>query len=291
MITILEGADGCGKTTLAQSQAFADHLYQHQGPYTKDPMVETLARVKITPKPVLFDRLHLGERVYGPVYRNADMLGAVRQRMLERVLLSYETAVALMVPAYEDALRAWRERSERGEEMLTEEEHFRAVYEGFKELDTHLPMIVVNPFVETAEDIRDFLDQVRCPENLGPGIGSFTPGNVLIVGEQADLLDHDATPYPFVGGEQGTWVSQQLEDADIGEHHLYWVNALSPDGTTTKHQFVEYLQPDKVIALGKVAATWCRLAGFAYDEVPHPLYWMRFQENKSYPLIELLNAH
>lgn len=70
---IIEGPDGAGKTTYAQAlcEQFG-YEYHHEGP---PPIgVNTFThylRLLERSKPTVFDRLHLGELVYGPLLRGS----------------------------------------------------------------------------------------------------------------------------------------------------------------------------------------------------------------------------
>lgn len=75
MIIILEGCDKTGKTTLAEYLR-DKHKYeivkcsQPKG----DPFLEYIHKLKKAGKNVVFDRFHLGEEVYGPIYRGKSGL-------------------------------------------------------------------------------------------------------------------------------------------------------------------------------------------------------------------------
>lgn len=79
MIVILEGPDGSGKTTLAKwLQHRYDLVYHHEGPPPAgvsviDHYLELLETARDFD--VVFDRMALGERVYGPILRGEDRLG------------------------------------------------------------------------------------------------------------------------------------------------------------------------------------------------------------------------
>lgn len=299
MITIIEGADGTGKTTLAQSAAFQDHNYLHCGPSGENPFKEyfQLADGCDSHMPTLFDRFHLGERVYGAAYRGSDRLGAAKMRMLERYLLSRRAVVVHAEPMYGVARHNWRARAERGGEMIKvdQEDTYRHVYTLFGQIakESALPVVRYDFCDETPETLRERVEAVRPPVNKGPGIGRFERGVTLIVGERCNTNTNANYNVPFVG-EQGCspWLAQQLQDYSIDENTLYWVNAYTPEGEVTHPGFVELLQPSLTIALGSDAAMWCAFAVGAdnYVRVSHPQHWRRFNSKKPYPLLQVLHG-
>ena len=85
-LVIIEGPDGSGKTTLAQAIAERHgYVYQHEGPPPpgEDLMLYYLRKLIVAhdlvvgkaARGVVFDRFAVGERVYGPLFRNKDGLG------------------------------------------------------------------------------------------------------------------------------------------------------------------------------------------------------------------------
>jgi hypothetical protein len=143
----------------------------------------------------------------------------------------------------------------------------------------------------TALQIREYVESQRPPANLGPGVGHFYPGVTLLIGEQINGNANSYTPWPFIGrGGSSTWVTQQLENAEIPEHRLYWINARNADDKFVNPAFLERLQPNKIIALGEQATIWCRkVAKVPYKSIPHPSFWLRFQRSQLYPLAGIIN--
>jgi thymidylate kinase len=160
-IIILEGPDGAGKTTLARHSSFSDHTYYHQGPFKTDPYEETIKKVNGATLPAIFDRLHLGERVYGPIYRNKDLLGTRKQFQLDEMLRHRGAALIVCLPPYADALRAWQKRSEEGKEMFAGEADFRRVYEAYKALRSLIPTFYYDYTITSPERLREQIDRSR----------------------------------------------------------------------------------------------------------------------------------
>lgn len=121
------------------------------------------------------------------------------------------------------------------------------------------------------------------------GIGNFSQGNILIVGEEPgpDSFGFDT---PFVGSGSGIWLLRQLEANEIDENELYWINARNAAGVEAEQDFVDFLKPRKIITLGTSARMWATdlINEFKVIPIYHPQYWRRFKSKEEYPLIPLL---
>jgi len=307
-VVIIEGPDGAGKTKLARALQQLGHThgvtfsYYHQGVYAGDPFTESMRLLCRNPGSVIFDRFHIGEQVYGPIYRGRDALGIAGQRMLERALLSRGAILITALPPFAVAHGNWAARKAAGGEMFPDEAGYRAVYAGFERADTALESWVYDYTATTPEKVLLRVLYAAPPRNLGPGGGSFRPGVTLLVGEAPNT--HRWRPGrlrwenpPFCGrGGCNEWLAEQLDEAGVSERRLYFVNATRPDGRPTRADFLDALEPYKVIALGRIAAAWCRKRvtpwcdewGVRYVEVPHPQYAKRFHHHEPYALIEAI---
>lgn len=131
--------------------------------------------------------------------------------------------------------------------------------------------------------------------NLGPGIGRWKiSGVVLLVGDK-----HGPSLQPYqvnsniafcdmakVGSS--FWLSQKLDEANIPEDRLYWINSYDKSNLPTNSEFVHKLNPITILALGDVAAGWCEKNQLRYEPFSHPQYHKRFKFSDPYPLIERL---
>lgn len=308
-VIIIEGPDGAGKTTLARAlQAHWTHTldrgpigYVHQGPYRGDPLPETIRRLERRENrgAVIADRLHLGEQVYGPVYRGRDKLGVAGRRMLERYLLARGAVVVLALPPFATAHAAWSTRKAAGGEMFPDEAGFRAVYDGFaRSIRTHLPLRFYDhtapekPDDTIVEWIVDWIDgQLGC---LRPEVGANDP-KTLLVGEAPGSNQIPGAP-PFTArGGCSEWLAEQLDAAGIAEAGLAWVNARDARDRTTRPDLLRRLyeagQLRRTIALGKTAEAWCRAnLGLiqTFVTTSHPQHHKRFHHHEPYALLEVL---
>lgn len=122
------------------------------------------------------------------------------------------------------------------------------------------------------------------------GIGAFTKGNILIVGDSPGEMNHGYNT-PFVGSGCSVWFSKRLEEAFfLPENRLYWINSKNNFGVEAEQDFLEVLQPKAIFCLGNVATKWAHNLKNEFNVVKtsHPQYWLRFQSGKKYPLIDLI---
>lgn len=126
-------------------------------------------------------------------------------------------------------------------------------------------------------------------DSIGFGIGSFRRRNILIVGESPGKNSFGFNT-PFVGSGSGIWLLKQLEDAEIQEDDLYWINAKNGFGDTATQDFIEKLFPRRIITLGNIAKEWASNLADKFEVIhsPHPQYWRRFKSKQPYPFLQLL---
>lgn len=132
-IIILEGIDGSGKSTLAQRLAAKSPLpvrIEHRG-----PIQDTIQAEYVNPlfevdenELLIADRWHVGEMIYGPLYRGKTMvapyLGAIE------TILDWFGAVRIIMSPPLEVVRQRLE--ERGEDYL-EPEHVEQVYKAYED--------------------------------------------------------------------------------------------------------------------------------------------------------------
>jgi len=306
-LTIVEGSDGSGKTTLIE--AFKDYLPEkttvvHHGAYLNRPTVMnyyTGPMLQVDHN-LLFDRSWLSEPIYATVMRGgANRVPPWCRRMLERIALTRAGAVVVCLRPWEAVLESYQAR--RGEEYVKDEVRMRAVFDAYVNLEkptgpptklfaTQLPTIVVDPTQTDVGTIMERLESARGNLNRGPGIGAWKPGRVvLMVGDRVSQRGRDGLP--FISGLTtgcSSWLASQLDAARLGEHQLYWINGFSKTGEELNGAFVERLNPVAVVAMGKEAKKWTDrnvVRTIPRFHVPHPQYWKRFHTGRAYPIINI----
>ena len=112
MIVIFECPDGAGKTTLAEQVAEATGaVYIHACEPERHPLVEYTAPLDLK-KDYVLDRWHLGEIVYGPLYRGGSGLTAEQFWAVEQYLDERGAIVVLCNGRTEELVTRLRARGE-----------------------------------------------------------------------------------------------------------------------------------------------------------------------------------
>ena len=298
MITIFEGADGAGKTTVIEAlrTLHATAVVNH-GPYRNETSIawrylETLKAAHRDGGHVFMDRSWLSEPIYGRAYRHGeDRVKVAGRRMLDRVALSLGAVVVRCAPPFKACAEAFTRRKANNGEYLDNVEQLRAVYTGYSDdLRTDLQVIDFDYTTMKMNELWARIERVRPLQNLGPGIGRWAPGEVtLLVGDRMNSSsDWDLPFVSFNAGGCSGWLADGLENASVPESDLYWVNSTAQDGTPISAEFVAELRPTKVIALGANARTWCDGHGLDATKVPHPQFWKRFKSTEPYQLFSVL---
>jgi thymidylate kinase len=147
-LVIIEGCDGAGKTLLASRLTAVGEArgYQvtvlHKGPPEREPFAEYTEDLDYTPDPsarrlVVCDRWHLGEVVYGAVYRGGSRLTPRQLDMVETVVDALG-AVKVVLDAPDDVLARRAFSRDEGEDLLRREDLSR-VAAHYRRLADELP--------------------------------------------------------------------------------------------------------------------------------------------------------
>ena len=309
MILILEGPDGAGKTTLAETlrQRFQNngmvHIVKH-GPYTGvEP--EHLCRIyfrAMSPAltfndTVIMDRSWISEPIYGEVYRNgANRIDVPRKRMLERVALSRGAVVIHCQPDFETCAETFEKRPEQ--EYLDDVSQLEQVYEEYEALPliTNLPTVHYDYTRDTVDALLDKVAKVFV-KNEASGGGCFKQGNILMLCDKGPRTNvrASAVVIPFINFLDNDGPSRMLADAleyeGVTEKELYWINTQTYQGTPTEPDFIEKLKPSKIFALGNNAYTWALNNNVKAIKLPPPLHHMQHYPNQPYLIMESDNGN
>lgn len=202
MLIIAEGIDGSGKTTLIDdlSHEFENPDIIHRGPLKQHPLEEyELPLIAYDPRKdvgVLCDRWHIGELIYGPLYRGQSQLTPAMQLHVDCVLERLGALKLIMAPPFEVVQQRI---SRRGEEFLRPQ-HQRLVYDAYLEQCTYLDgwtQVSVKYRVETL--IREAELRATRAEMLmrfPTYVGAFKP-KVLLLGDVHGPRRQRRPEYPW----------------------------------------------------------------------------------------------
>lgn len=285
MRLILEGPDGAGKTTLAQHFVRQGHSYSHEGPPKRSDLLQYYANVLLSSGPnTVFDRLYLGELVYGPIYRRVDRLGIDGARLMSRLTRAMGIHEIVCLPPFSVCLKNWSSR--KTIEMIQQEHQYYQIYSWYEKLVEQLGL-------RTYDYTKDNLPEFKFWNELPPGMVGDSRAKFLFVGEKAN---HDWLDLPFFSSQGSSfYLTQALIDAGYQEEELAFVNAYNLDGElwhgwSNPYPKLPYLK--KIITLGDraynaVTADDVPLSIWP-ERVPHPAYWKRFHSRERNVYVELL---
>jgi thymidylate kinase len=309
MILILEGPDGAGKTTLAETlrQRFQGngmvHIVKH-GPYTGVES-EHLCRIyfrAMSPAltfddTVIMDRSWISEPIYGEVYRNGqNRIDLPRKRMLERVALSRGAVVIHCQPDFETCAETFEKRPD--EEYLDDISQLEQVYEEYEALPliTNLPTVRYDYTRDTVDELLDKVAKVST-KNEASGGGCFKQGNILMLCDKGPRTNvrASAVVIPFINfldnDGPSRMLAEALEHEGVMEREMYWINTQTYQGTPTAPDFIQKLKPSKIFALGNNAYTWALNNNVKAIKLPPPLHHMQNYPNQPYLIMEADNGN
>lgn len=239
-ITIFEGVDGAGKTTVAKRYAKATGAkyiafkeYPHMGPGYNRMYLEAMLPALMGWEDIVFDRSWLSEWPYADAYRNGQRrLTLHAQRVLERVALRCQTCVVLCNPGLEAIEESYRRRKDS--EMLKNMDQVRQVYNAYLYPYTVLPTVGYDYTLYPQEEgdihlLSDIMKSRTQPVKAQvPVVG--TQRAVLIV---AGKYHHPVvecnlhTPIPFTDFNEAGRLSRLtslLEETHVREYKIMWVD-------------------------------------------------------------------
>lgn len=281
MIILVEGVDCAGKTTFVQElhrilPAAVLLKSGPPGPRTDvfDEYERRLYDALDAGKPVVCDRWHWGERVYGPVLRGQDRLGLAGFRHVELFLRAHG-AVAVYLQQPTDVLTARLVR--RGDDYV-QPTQLRPLQLGYDRVltSTILPTLQLrDPGPDDALNAVDLALRYDAPEAVPyfPSfIGQSWRPRALLFGERRGNGEPPPDRSAFVPRKttSGYYLLKHLPEDLWGRIGL--ANALEED----PHRVWSWLQEPPVVALGVDAHKALLKAGVPHAAVPHPQFVRRF---------------
>lgn len=289
-VLIVEGCDGAGKTVLCNTLA-KDHGFKvihTDKPRPNEPDLFNTYLMDLwlalhEDQPVVFDRLYLGEVIYGPIMRGKSLLSDLHVRLLDRVVRAYDVKVILCAPAFDTVLRNWQIKKN---DYVTEDIKLEAIYRAYRDQIKPRDMLLYDYSVvddyETDQPGQHYHDAFIPNRTLPEGaIGSPT-ARVLLVGEQVNPRVQELD-LPFMdGGGSSAYLDEALQLAGFKEEELAFCNAGNLKGYRNPlndwlHRFQVI---PRVVALGDIASKACCNEGVTHQKVPHPQFMKRFNHKK-----------
>lgn len=155
MLVIIEGPDNTGKTTLAKKlvEKFDLEYIHCSKPKTDNPYLEYCDLADSIKKPTVLDRAHLGEYVYGRLWRGGcDISDAKFSDLDFKFMDKFEHVIVVHATAPLDVIL---ERCRANDEKLLKEDQIKRCVELFDDVisKTDIPVLTYNSDVEKPEDI------------------------------------------------------------------------------------------------------------------------------------------
>lgn len=295
-LIILEGPDGTGKSTLAHELEQQGFKNIHFGvpPASAQASEEAMFRFFFEPLyassvPVVFDRLHLSDRIYGPLMRGGSPMSLRAEILIERYIEAADGQVVICLPPRRVAFSNWLTRQTEGGEYVQHARVFNAVYDGYMRLlFSHSRNRNYVWYDYTRHRTHAFANSlIRLYGTSLPigWVGSQTP-RFLFVGERANGLPD--LPFMTTRNSSG-WLYDVLNDAGYEEREIAFMNVLNSEGEVNLPTRISAIDAaETIISLGAIAHS--RLVEFNINHlnIEHPQYVKRFGINGRQDYVERL---
>lgn len=273
MLAIVEGCDLTGKSTFCRKLEGYGFKTIHFSQPQQDPLEEYLPNLARWPKHSVMDRFHLGERVYGPLYRGGSRLTTNGRRYVDLFIESRAGVLVLRDEPTETILERY---DQRGETFLKRED-IQCVRDAFL-LEFNLSQIsqkMLNPtpreLVTRCEHRATIWRQLQeFPQYLGVRYPTY-----LLVGDEPGPRQPNlGVPFVPFTGTCGHYLWEVLDDPEF--RRVGVINSLDTD----LRGVWRALATPRVVALGQKARARLVEARVPHGAVPHPQFARRFHHAK-----------
>lgn len=298
LLVIFEGVDRAGKTTLVKAvqdalAADGEHvevIKRGQPRLGVHPLVEYAEPIASAYSPrVLCDRWHVGEMVYGPIYREGSRLGDAQRAFIDGLLVAHG-ALLVHVTARPEVIiercRRW------GEAFLREEHVSQVVTEFARQTSDDAHWLTVDTSTTSLADVPRITKLiVRCARDRTRDVVSLMGlrtdyhgpphPSALLVGDRP--ANHEVTPYAAFTpwhGNSGEYLFNALYDVGLlTPGHVPAIGFVNSHGTDLATLYAVLGRPP-VVALGREAQAELHRQGVpTVTAVCHPQYHRRFRHH------------
>lgn len=298
MLITIEGPDCGGKSTLTQQLLDAAEtrdwagLRVHKGPPAPDadPFTEYETALDVEPlsgiidaddRLVVMDRWHLGEAVYGPLWRGTSRLSAAGVTHVEAALDALGAVRVMCLPSYPELQRRFLKRGDD----LTKLEELPSIHAAYLRFAEHLDYIVLTGAEDRQLSVRGLLEVARNRTRRAERVralsrrtyvGPLWP-SFLLVGDERNAGPRPDLTRPFTpvnGAGCSHWLWKAV--IETGCHTEVGV-VNSNEADVDVRQLWRELDEPRVVALGNLACRRLDLAGVVHSTIYHPQYAKRFQ--------------
>lgn len=307
VVVAVEGPDCSGKSTFIEQLNNVLDLtrtprcnlkFGQPDPPDKDPFVEYEQQLDWHDEDgdvvVVCDRLHWGERVYGPLLRGRDRLRLAGWRHVELSLAARGTLV-VFINTESSAIARCLER--RGDPLVGVGD-LSTIEAGYRWCLDHTALPVLS--LRHADDaavlavhaLVDYMREVHSfkpPSIVGQSYsGSLLPDLLLFGEKRGGQSPHHGDRHAFVPRNSGSgrWLLEALPE-DLW-HHVGLANACDQDDPVA---LWTDLNKPPVVALGSAAHEQLTEHGIPHGTVPHPQFVRRFLHGRLEEYGELIRAH
>lgn len=287
MIIILEGENKCGKTTLAQHIVDTFNFDYIKCSQPKgDPYIQYMEILKNIKGNTVIDRFHIGESVYGPIYRSK---GALSEEQIRNIELKALALNAVLIYCHDNASNI-AERFNREKEEFASNDKIAVALKIYEEQieKTILPVFLHK--MMTPMDILktlkiDKIIEYNCVKDDGKYktiIGNVKDPDLILVGDRRNIKEgfkYNKIGQAFDFGPSSEFLFDNLKQAKIDLSKVAILNSDSLELPGFIKQNWSIMNTPIVISLGSAAHKVLKKHGIEHKELMHPSFYNRFHHN------------